>query len=74
MFSGHYCPTGSHEELRCDSGTYQDETAQDTCKTCPAGFFCDNTLSPVVLYNDTLCPEGKTSVRICNISLGSTLS
>ena len=34
---GYYCPVGSHEMIECVSGTYQDETAQDTCKTCPPG-------------------------------------
>ena len=55
---GHYCSIGSHEPIRCLSGTYQDETAQALCKTCPAGFFCDNTFAPVVLFNDSHCPEG----------------
>ena len=32
---------------------------KDSCKTCIAGFYCDNTKNPVVLYNDTVCPEGK---------------
>ncbi|KAI0228982.1 hypothetical protein LSAT2_020565, partial [Lamellibrachia satsuma] len=52
------CSIGSHEPIRCLSGTYQDETAQALCKTCPAGFFCDNTFAPVVLFNDSHCPEG----------------
>ncbi|GFS22362.1 fibrillin-1-like [Elysia marginata] len=34
---GYYCPAGSHEMIHCPSGTYQDETAQGTCKTCPSG-------------------------------------
>ena len=55
---GHYCPEGSHEELRCPSGTYQDETAQGACKPCPAGYFCNNMLDPVVLYGSSLCPKG----------------
>lgn len=55
---GHYCPIGSHEMIRCLSGTYQDETGQGLCKTCPAGYFCDNTMAPVVLYNSSFCPQG----------------
>ena len=34
---GYYCPEGSHEMVECESGTYQDETAKDSCKPCPAG-------------------------------------
>ncbi|CAC5381825.1 unnamed protein product [Mytilus coruscus] len=55
---GHYCPEGSHLPVRCDSGTYQDETEQGTCKECPTGYFCDNVKAPVVLYNSSICPEG----------------
>ena len=32
---GHYCPAGSLEEIRCESGTYQDETTQGSCKVSP---------------------------------------
>lgn len=55
---GHYCPEGSHQPIRCDSGTYQDETEQGTCKVCPTGYFCDNVKAPVVLYNSSVCLEG----------------
>ena len=60
LFTGHYCSsTGAWQPVRCNSGTYQDQTGQGTCKTCPAGFFCDNTLAPVVLFNSTICPVGR---------------
>ena len=68
--SGHYCPSGSHEEIRCLSGTYQDETGQGSCKTCPVGYFCDNTYAPVVLFNSSVCPLGKTEISLC--ALGKT--
>lgn len=55
---GHYCPEGSTAPIRCLSGTYQDETHQVECKPCPPGYFCDNTIQPVVLYNDSSCPTG----------------
>ena len=55
---GHYCPQGTHEEIRCEPGEYQDQTGQATCKVCVAGYYCDNTLGPVVMYNDTVCPSG----------------
>lgn len=34
---GHHCPEGSHEEVKCEAGTYQDESAQATCKDCFQG-------------------------------------
>lgn len=35
--AGHYCPEGSHAEIDCPSGTYQDQTGQGLCKECVAG-------------------------------------
>ncbi|XP_023933458.1 uncharacterized protein LOC106181652, partial [Lingula anatina] len=55
---GHYCPLGSSAPLRCPSGQYQDEYGQVNCKPCPAAYYCDNTMDPVVLYNNTYCPAG----------------
>ena len=55
---GHHCPVGSHEPSRCSSGFYQDETGQSDCKLCPAGYFCDNTLEPVVIFNNSICLPG----------------
>ena len=68
---GHYCPTGSYEPLRCPSGTYQDEAGKWFCKGCPAGYYCDNTKGPVVLFNSSECPTGhfcpeNTSVSTAN--------
>ena len=56
--SGHYCVEGSHEPVRCDPGYYQDETGQSDCKLCMEGYYCDNTVEPVVMYNNSYCPEG----------------
>lgn len=56
---GHYCPGGMDSPVRCENGTYQDQVTQSTCKVCPAGYFCDNTVSIVVLDNSTtICPMG----------------
>lgn len=55
---GHYCPSGSPSPQRCPSGNYQDDIGQSDCKGCPAGYYCDSTLSPVVLFNNSACPEG----------------
>lgn len=59
FLTGHYCPRGSPSPIRCISGEYQDEVGQSSCKDCPTGFFCDSTMEPVVLYNDSFCPQGK---------------
>lgn len=54
---GHFCEEGSPAPVKCPSGTYQDEIQQDSCKLCPAGYFCDssNDLSDFSSYN---CPNG----------------
>jgi hypothetical protein len=38
--------------------TFQDEPIQSTCKTCPAGFYCNATFGPVINYATYVCPEG----------------
>ena len=55
---GYYCETGSQRETICPSGTYQDELAQWTCKECLEGFYCDNSIEPVVNVTSYECPEG----------------
>ncbi|CAH1789578.1 unnamed protein product, partial [Owenia fusiformis] len=55
---GHYCPTGSDAPIRCPSGSYQDQLGMAYCKDCPQGFYCDNTMAPVILYNSSYCPMG----------------
>jgi hypothetical protein len=36
---GYKCPAGSGDKTICPAGTYQDQTEQSDCITCPAGFF-----------------------------------
>ncbi|PIK35709.1 hypothetical protein BSL78_27465 [Apostichopus japonicus] len=56
---GHFCEEGSFAPTRCENGTYQDVEGESSCKECPQGYFCDNTVEPVVLNNDTTrCPSG----------------
>ena len=56
---GSKCPVGSDYPIPCSSGTYQDERGNDTCKTCPAGFYCeDNTSHPSVCPVGSYCPDG----------------
>lgn len=55
---GHFCIGNNFEPVRCLSGTYQDQTGENQCKECPKGYFCDNTVAPVVLFTNSKCPEG----------------
>lgn len=37
---GLHCPAGSGSPVPCIAGTFTNLTQQDTCLTCPAGFYC----------------------------------
>lgn len=50
--AGHMCPLGSHAEVLCPEGTYQDTAGQSTCTDCPTGKYC---------------PEGSTSPQSCPV-------
>jgi hypothetical protein len=51
--SGHYCPEGSTIELPCAAGTFQNQSHQASCNTCPQGFWCGpQSVAP------TDCPAG----------------
>ena len=56
---GYYCLEGSAEPTICPSGTYQDEIMTYDCKECPAGFYCDNSIEPVVNATAYECPQGE---------------
>ena len=68
-FSGHFCPMGSTNPIRCPSGYYQDELGSYECKDCPSGYYCDNTMDPVVLYNGSHCPTGMFLSNVNVVSL-----
>nr|XP_054760934.1 uncharacterized protein LOC129267226 [Lytechinus pictus] len=57
---GHYCEAGSSGLTSCASGTYQDDFGMDSCKSCPAGFYCDATLQ-----NDTFCSHSVQNPQPC---------
>ncbi len=54
---GHYCPAGYDYQIKCQPGSYQDLTAQATCKDCPEGYYCDGDLSSNS-YAPLKCPPG----------------
>ena len=54
--AGHFCKVGTPQPVRCENGTFQNEAGKSSCKSCPAGYYCDATNAAVV--NATLCPPG----------------
>lgn len=38
---GHACVSGSYYPVPCSEGTYQHQTGQSICLSCPAGKYCD---------------------------------
>lgn len=54
---GHYCPAGFDYPIACQPGTFQNQTAQDTCQDCPEGYYCDTTLDTNA-YQPRKCPPG----------------
>ena len=55
---GHFCVGGRGAEEPCRSGTYQDSLGQSECKTCPEGYYCNATSTPVINYVSNVCPPG----------------
>eukprot|EP01135_Chromosphaera_perkinsii_P006890 Nk52_evm45s621 gene=Nk52_evmTU45s621 len=55
---GHFCLQQSPAATRCPLGEYQNQKGKTACITCPEGYYCDNSKSPVVLYTSSDCPKG----------------
>jgi len=73
---GHACPlnsTGQPAKVACSSNEYQDEEGQGSCKSCPAGHYCNSTASFRCRPGDTgdgnsesfYCPAGSSSKVQC---------
>lgn len=60
---GYKCVMGL--STRCTAGTYQDQTGQTTCKSCPEGKYCSGlgqtSVSGTCTQSGYYCPEGSTS-------------
>ena len=55
---GHGCPVdGLDAPILCTNGTYQNETKQDQCLVCPAGYMCIS-----IDVAPTVCPTGLYSI------------
>ena len=52
---GHHCPMGTAVPVGCPSGSYQGLTGEDSCKDCPAGYYCEANSTT---FFDTPCPPG----------------
>ena len=59
---GFYCPEGSPIQLLCPAGTYQNLQGQSGCKECVAGYYCDNSIEPVVNHTSYVCPMGEPTI------------
>ncbi|XP_071497018.1 uncharacterized protein [Diadema antillarum] len=55
---GYYCLQGSANETACESGTYQDQTGQSSCKVCYGGYYCDVGDAPISDFTIYECPVG----------------
>lgn len=57
-----FCPANSGTQNPCVLGTYQNQIGQSSCKTCPAGFYCDmNESTPHLCPIGYMCPAGSSS-------------
>ncbi|CAK8677709.1 unnamed protein product [Clavelina lepadiformis] len=61
--AGYQCPVGSPDQVLCDSGYYQNEVQQASCKICPAGFYCDINDGPIPDYTLYECPLGSYCIN-----------
>ncbi len=62
--------------LNCPAGTYQDLTAQTTCKSCPEKKYCPGgstvgTVTPIDCPNGHYCPEGTQNYEIFRCFVGT---
>ena len=64
---GYYCPEGFWLPFECYPGTFNDQFHQNTCKSCPAGYYCQNsgTIDPVKCKTDLISSLGATYCKAC---------
>ncbi|XP_077467725.1 uncharacterized protein LOC144083617 [Stigmatopora argus] len=63
--AGHYCEKGSAEPTPCQPGSYQLKQGQGHCETCPTGFYCQGTSSPLLCEKGFYCPSESATGRPC---------
>jgi hypothetical protein len=74
--AGMYCPQNTLVMLKCPAGTYQADTAQTTCDSCPEQFYCPSgdtvgTITPVDCPDGHYCPEGTGNFDIYRCPIGT---
>ena len=54
---GYYCVEQSASPEPCEPGTYANYLGSEECSTCPAGFFCNISVTPIICPPGFYCPE-----------------
>ena len=64
---GHGCPIdGLDAPSMCTNGTYQNETKQTECLTCPVGYMCKNIdVAPIPCADGLYSAAGVTGCTVC---------
>lgn len=66
---GHFCPTGTSEEIACPAGTYRNTTgaaSESDCIQCPIYYYCESaTVNPEPCTNGYECPAGSSLPSKC---------
>ena len=64
---GSFCPLGSHSPQLCSAGSYQDQTQQSSCKSCPKGYYCENdgAILPSICQSGYYCPINSATMIPC---------
>ena len=74
---GHYCKENSAYPVTCQNGTYQNSTTQESCITCPEGYYCNagdgSTTIPKLCPKGHYCPQGTAYDRSKPCPIGTYL-
>ena len=65
--TGHYCAEGAYVQLKCPIGTFNANTGQTTCTSCPASELCDTEglTSTNTCPADFVCAAGSARAQTC---------
>ncbi|KAM4652057.1 LOW QUALITY PROTEIN: uncharacterized protein O3C94_014393 [Discoglossus pictus] len=63
---GHFCPSGAAAPIACMNGFFQDLERATSCKTCPAGSYCNTSEFGAIIIPQPcpaghFCPKGSES-------------
>lgn len=75
---GYFSPAGSIDQLPCLPGTYNNLYHQESCVSCPAGYYCNDTAMTTYVLNlcpaGSYCPEGSTDFQECPAGTYSSIA